>query len=73
MKKIKQVLAILGILILLSLYIITLGMALFDNPDTMKMFHTSIVATTIIPVLLWTYSFIYKLIKKDDDDTTSPS
>ena len=38
----------------------------------MNMLMTSIYASVIIPVLIWAYSFIYKLIKKDSEekDTT---
>ena len=43
----------------------------------MSMFEASVVATILIPVLLWTYTFIYKLLKKyygpdkDSADITS--
>lgn len=72
MKKIKQILAILGIILLVGLYITTLVCALSKSPDYEKMLSASIYATVIIPVLIWAYSFIYKLLKKhygkDGDD-----
>ena len=64
MKKAKQILAILGIVVLLSLYVITLICAIVDNSNTMRMFQASIVASFIISVLIWAYGFIYRLIKK---------
>lgn len=64
MKKVKQIIAILGVVLLLGLYVITLIMAITDNSSTMSMFEASVVATILIPVLLWTYTFIYKLLKK---------
>lgn len=64
MKKVKQVLAIIGVIFLVSLYIITLIFAITDNSNTMRMFQASILATVIIPVLMWAYSFIYRLLKK---------
>ena len=36
MKKVKQILAILGIVVLLSLYVITLVCAIVDNSNTMR-------------------------------------
>jgi cytochrome bd-type quinol oxidase subunit 2 len=33
----------------------------------MGMFKASIFASVVIPVLLWAYSFIYKLLSKDKD------
>ena len=66
MKKIKQILAILGIVVLVGMYGITLFCAIFDNSDTMNYLKASIAVTVIVPTLLWIYTFIYKLLKKDD-------
>ncbi len=66
MKKVKQILAIIGIILLVLLYLSTFICALTDSSETMRMFFGSLVATVIIPVLLWAYSFIYKLIKGSD-------
>ncbi len=63
MKKVKQILAILGVIILVGLYISTLVCALSSSPDFMNMLKASVMATVIVPVLLWAYSFIYKLLK----------
>lgn len=72
MKKVKQILAILGVVLLLGLYVITLIMAVTDNTSTLSMLEASIVATILIPILMWAYSFIYRLLKKyygsDKDD-----
>lgn len=64
MKKVKQILAILGVVLLLGLYVITLIMAVTDNTSTLSMLEASIVATILIPILMWAYSFIYRLLKK---------
>ncbi len=64
MKKVKQILAILGVVLLLGLYVITLIMAVTDNTSTMSMLEASVVATILIPILMWAYSFIYRLLKK---------
>lgn len=65
MKKVKQILAVIGIVFLVLLYLSTLICAIIDRTETMRLFQASIMATVIIPVLLWAYSFIYKLIKKN--------
>lgn len=72
MKKAKQIIAILGVILLLSLYFITLIMAIVDNSATLSMFKASVAATILIPVLIWAYSFIYKLIKGNDDNAKKP-
>ena len=64
MKKIKQILAILLAIFLAGLYITTLVMAIIDHSETQNMLKASIFATVVIPVLIWTYTLIYKLLKK---------
>ena len=39
MKKVKRLLAIIGILLLVSMYILTLVLALTDDPNTMNAFR----------------------------------
>ena len=68
MKKVKQILAIIGIVFLVLLYLSTLICAIIGRTETMRLFQASVMATVIIPVLLWAYSFIYKLIKKNAKD-----
>lgn len=65
MKKTKQILAIIGIILLVSLYVITLICAITDNTETMRIFMASVFATVVIPVLIWAYTFIYRLLKKN--------
>lgn len=67
MKKVKQVLALAGVILLIGLYAATLFCALSSNENFMQMLTASIYATVVIPVLLWAYSFIYKLIKNHFD------
>jgi len=69
MNKGKRILALLGVVLLLGLYGSTLVFAIIDNSDTMMMFKASVVATIMIPILIWTYTFIFKLVKKKDDDS----
>ena len=68
MKKVKQILVIIGIVFLVLLYLSTLICAIIDRTETMRLFQASVMATVIILVLLWAYSFIYKLIKKNAKD-----
>ena len=52
MKKAKQILAIIGVILLVALYVTTLIFAITDNTGTMSMFVASVVATVVIPVLI---------------------
>lgn len=65
MKKTKRILAIIGVILLIGLYLSTLFCALFAEENLMSLLMTSIYATFVIPVLIWVYTFVYKLIKKD--------
>ena len=67
-KKVKQILAIIGIVVLVGLYVSTIVCALSSSDNFMNLLLASIYATVIIPVLIWAYCFIYKLLKKDQDD-----
>ena len=69
MKKVKRILAMIGVIFLVGLYLSTLFCALFAKENLMSLLMASIYATFIIPVLLWAYSLIYKLVHKNDDDT----
>ena len=70
MKKVKQVMAIVGIVLLVGLYVTTLVCAITDNSQSMNMFAASVFATIVIPVLIWAYTFIYKLVSKKDDKSS---
>ncbi len=71
MKTVRRILAIIGIILLLALYGSTLVFALIGNPDSMLLFRAAVIATIIVPVLLWAYTFIYRLLKGQDDEDSS--
>ncbi len=64
MKKLKRVLALVGVLMLLALYISTIFFAITDNSQTLDMFKAAVLATIVIPILLWSYTCVYKYVKK---------
>lgn len=67
MKKIKQLLALIGVVILIGLYVSTLICALCSSGNFMNLLMASIYATVIIPVLIWAYTLIYRLTHRADD------
>lgn len=68
MKKVKQILAAAGVVLLVGLYVSTLVCALSESENYMNLLMASIYATVIIPVLLWAYTFIYRLMHKKDEE-----
>jgi len=67
MKKVKRILAILGILILVGMYAATLICALSANENFMVMLMASIYASAVVPVLIWAATFLYQLFHKYDN------
>ncbi len=63
MKQIRRILAILGIVLLVSMYLITLFCAVFDTGNDMAMFKASVTCTILVPILNWGYTVIYRLAK----------
>lgn len=74
MKKTKRILAIIGIVLLVALYTATLVFAIIGSEESMNWFRASVYATVVVPVLIWAYGFIYRLLKEHfslrDDETT---
>ena len=68
-KKVKQVLAIIGIVIILGLYATTLILALCGNENTHGLFLASIFATVMVPVLIYIIQWLYRLVKKQAEET----
>lgn len=57
----KQVVALLGVILLVALYIVTLVMAFFGSASGSS-FMICLAATIIVPILIWLYSWIYARI-----------
>lgn len=63
----KRIMAIIGAILLVLLYVSTLIFALMKSPRWYDFFRASVGATILIPVLLFAYTLIYRLLKKDQD------
>ncbi len=64
MKKSRQILAILGIVLLVGLYLATLILAILGK-NFFPLFMASLFASMALPILIWLYGFIYKWVKKN--------
>lgn len=65
MQKVKRILAMIGVILLALLYLSTVAFAILGR-DFMNWLMASVVATIMIPVLIWAYGFIYRLLKGDN-------
>lgn len=64
MKKIKQILAILGVVLILGVNILLLFAAGTASENSMSTFNAAIVTVVLVPALLWLYLFFLKVTKK---------
>ena len=61
----QRIFAILGVILLLALYIITLISAFTTSPAAPALFKACIGASMLIPFMLWCYIRFAKLFTKD--------
>ncbi len=64
MKKSQQILAILGVILLVGLYLATLILAVLGK-NFFPLFMAALFASMALPILIWLYGFIYKWVKKN--------
>ncbi len=65
MKKIKRIAAILIVVFLLSLYGLTLFAAFTSSPNKNALFQASLYSTVVIPIMIYSYMLVYRLLKKE--------
>lgn len=61
-KKLRQISAIIAIIILVGLYIATFIFAIIDSPYSGRMFQACLFATIAVPILLWVWIWLYGAI-----------
>lgn len=62
MKKIKQVMAIVICVLLVGMYVASFVAAIFAKPQAHGLFMASVGMTIMIPLLLYAYTIIYRVI-----------
>jgi len=67
MKKGKRIIAGAGAVLLVLMYIATLIFALIDHPATENLFIGSLICTGVVPVLLYGYMLLYKVISNKEE------
>lgn len=68
MKKTKRVLALIGVVLLVLLYVSTLVFALIDHPAANDLLTAAVAATILVPVILYGFLLIHRLTGQGDDD-----
>lgn len=65
MKKTKRILALIGAILLGGLYIATLIAAFTASPHTANFFNASLFCSMFIPIMIYAYTLIMKVLKHD--------
>lgn len=68
MKQAKQVLALIGIVVLVLLYGLTLFAAIFDSTATLQYLAAAVVATVLIPITLWLFIRMTEIRNKNKEE-----
>lgn len=66
MNKLKRIMALVGVILLIALYVSTIVLAIIGSERALTLLRAAIYCTIIVPILLWAYSFIYRLIKRKE-------
>ncbi|MCI8751077.1 MAG: hypothetical protein HFH66_06910 [Lachnospiraceae bacterium] len=68
MDKLRRIFAAAGAVVLLGMYLLTFISAILATPATHALFLGSLSATIIIPIFLYAYTLIYKMVYKKKDE-----
>lgn len=68
MKKTKRILALAGAALLFALYAATLVLALIGSEHALTLLKAATVCTVIVPVFLYGYILVYRVLKREDPD-----
>lgn len=69
MKKSKRIMALIGAILLVLLYVSTLIFAFIDSVVSQKLLMAAIAATILLPVLLYIYILFSRTSHTDDSDS----
>lgn len=66
MKKVKRIAAMIGVILIASMYVISFVSALFASKYSNGLFLASIFSTVAIPIMIYAFITVYKIVHKND-------
>ena len=66
MKKVKQIMAIIGLVVIAALYMWALVAAIMARPEANAMFMAAIISTVVIPVMMYVVSWLGRVFSGRD-------
>ena len=64
----RRILALLGVIVLVLMYIITLIAAITDSSASGNLFAMSLFASFALPFLIWIYTWLFQKYKERHED-----
>lgn len=68
MNKVKRISAIIGIVAILSLYLISFLLAIFASDKAPGLFMASVFCTVIIPIMIYCFIAVYNRVHKKPEE-----
>ena len=69
MKKTKRILALIGVVLLIALYLVTLILAFFASPATKGWLMASLACTIVVPCLIYGMMLIARVLENRGQNT----
>lgn len=70
MNKVKRIASMIGVLLILSLFVLSLIAAIFAKKAAMGLFLSAIFSTIVIPIMIYGFIEVYKYVHRDDPPKT---
>ena len=67
-KKVRQIAAIVGIVLLVGMYIVAIAAALGKSENAQAVFKLALYCTFVVPVIIYLLQLVYKLANRDKDE-----
>jgi len=58
-RSVKQIAALIAVILLVAMYVVTLVVAIFDKSASGKLFLFCVVCTVAVPLLAWIFIWLY--------------
>ena len=67
-QKHRRILALLTVILILLLYLAVFVLSLFHNEQSGELLMIALVATVVIPVLVYIYLWLFRIFRKKEDE-----
>jgi large-conductance mechanosensitive channel len=67
MSKVKRIAAMIGLIFIVSMYLVSFLSALFATEYSYGLFMASIFSTIVVPIMIYLFIMVYKMVHKKDE------